>query len=100
MIGKNVIIDGTTINYGYGQSVTAGSVKDKKADNNTLTITGGSNVHQFDIAAAKVNRPASDGTSSASGNNLIISGEGTIVKKIMSWLLAGFLEQVQQMIIM
>ncbi|ARQ98149.1 autotransporter domain protein [Campylobacter lanienae NCTC 13004] len=82
IIGKNVIIDGgTTVTYQYGKSITGGNVRNKKADNNTLTITGRSNVHQFDIAAAKVNNPTGDGTSSASGNNLIISGEGTIVKK-------------------
>lgn len=87
MTGKSVIIDGTTINYVYGASLTGGNIagprphipdpldKVQKANNNTLKITGGSNVHLYDIAGTKVNNPGIN--IEANNNNLIISGAGT-----------------------
>ncbi|WP_096022108.1 hypothetical protein [Campylobacter lanienae] len=107
MTGKSVIIDnGTTITYEYGKSLTGGNIagvrggrdqpdKVQIANDNTLIITGGSNVNQFDIAGTKVNNPGIN--IAANNNNLIISGEGTNVKT--SNVLAGawILEQAQQM---
>ncbi|WP_141081947.1 hypothetical protein, partial [Campylobacter lanienae] len=88
MTGKSVIIDGTNITYGYGKSLTGGNIagvrgvdspnKVQIANNNTLIITGGSNVDQFDIAGTKVNNPGIN--IEANNNNLIISGSGTSVK--------------------
>ncbi|WP_096030625.1 autotransporter domain-containing protein [Campylobacter lanienae] len=90
MTDKSVIVDGTNITYGYGKSLTGGNIagprphipdpldKVQIANNNTLIITGGSNVDQFDIAGTKVNNPGIN--IEANNNNLIISGSGTSVK--------------------
>ncbi|TWO13237.1 hypothetical protein ZA02_07385 [Campylobacter lanienae] len=107
MTGKSVIIEGgTQINYTYGKSLTGGNIagvrggqdlldKVQIANDNTLIITGGSNVNQYDIAGTKVNNPGIN--IAANNNNLIISGEGTNVKT--SNVLAGawILDQAQQM---
>ncbi|WP_096027498.1 autotransporter domain-containing protein [Campylobacter lanienae] len=90
MTGKSVIIDGTNITGAYGKSLTGGNIagvrphipdspdKVQIANNNTLKITGGSNVDQYDIAGTKVNNPGIN--IKANNNNLIISGSGTSVK--------------------
>ncbi|MDD5786662.1 hypothetical protein, partial [Campylobacter lanienae] len=74
--GKTLIIEnGTKITQGNQKSTFAGSVKDKKADNNTLIINGGSVLDVYYLVGGKVNFPTA--TSSTNGNSVTISGENT-----------------------
>ncbi|WP_261518272.1 hypothetical protein [Campylobacter lanienae] len=105
MTGKSVIIDGTNITGAYGKSLTGGNIagarprdpadKVQIANDNTLKITGGSNVYQYDIAGTKVNNPGIN--IEANNNNLIISGSGTSVKSQNALAGAWILDQAQQM---
>ncbi|MCI7363488.1 MAG: hypothetical protein MSH23_00430, partial [Campylobacter lanienae] len=84
-IGKTLIIEnGTHITQGNQKSTYAGSVRNGKADENTLIITGGSVLNVEYVSGGKVNNPID--TSSASNNSVTISGANTQVtsKHILS----------------
>ncbi|WP_180381709.1 beta strand repeat-containing protein, partial [Campylobacter lanienae] len=77
-IGKTLIIEnGTRITQGNQASTYAASVRNGKADNNTLIINGGSVLDVYYLSGGKVNAP--NVSSSASGNSVTISGENTRV---------------------